>query len=109
MNIGQDNARRQKGKMGKMAGRRLNRSNVLNKLNGENGIVTLALFRVSGRPCRRRWSSVAKNFTVSLPGRGAMVGFSWIWFDWLGLAFALRGSMNKPAVQKLSLKAFEML
>jgi hypothetical protein len=38
-----------------------------------------------------------------------MVGFSWIWFDWLGLAFALRGSMNKPAVQKLSLKAFEML
>ena len=67
MNIGQDNARRQKGKMGKMAGGRLNRLKELNKLNGAKGIVTFSVFRSSGRLCRVGSSKVARNFTVSLP------------------------------------------
>jgi hypothetical protein len=85
MNIGQDNARRQKGKMGKMAGGPLNRLNELDKLNGVNGIVMFSHAGCGGL----RWSSVGKNFTVSLPGRGAMVGFSWIWFDLVGLGLTL--------------------
>jgi hypothetical protein len=34
-----------------------------------------------------KWSKIAKNFTVpfpiSLPGGGGVVGFGWIWLDWV--------------------------
>ena len=35
-----------------------------------------------------KWSKIAINFTVSLPGGGGVVGFGWIRLDWVGPAFA---------------------
>jgi hypothetical protein len=52
----------------------------------KEGIKTLNLNRTMGM-----WSKIAKNFTVSLPpvkeGWGVVVGFGWIWLDWVGLAW----------------------
>jgi hypothetical protein len=34
---------------------------------------------------QEKWSKKAKNFTVSLPGGGGVVGFGLTGFDWVGL------------------------
>ena len=49
-----------------------------------------------------KWSKIAKNFTVSLPpvkeGWGGMVGFGWIWLDWVGLGWTM---LDPPAPKAL--------